>query len=203
MSTTVACPACGRTLSVPDELRGRAVQCPVCRNKFTAAAAAPGDPPPDRQEPVARPGIRHFDEDERDASRAPPEYDDDYDDRPRRAKPGQVQAVAVMMLVGGILATLHGLIWLGYTGLVGVGTLGAGFLCCLWPGPYYAVTLGVMAIVKASELLGERAPESPPPRHIAVMQIINIVNLDVINLVLGIVALVLLNEPEVRRYFRR
>jgi hypothetical protein len=34
------------------------------------------------------------------------------------------------------------------------------------------------------------------------MQIINIINLDVVNCAMGIISLVFLNEPEVRRYFR-
>ena len=42
-----------------------------------------------------------------------------------------------------------------------------------------------------------------PPRTLAVLQIICIVNLDVINCVLGIIALVMLNAPEVVSYYRK
>jgi hypothetical protein len=62
--------------------------------------------------------------------------------------------------------------------------------------------MGIMAIVAASPLLGENAHLQAAPRGIAIMQIINIINLDVVNCAMGIISLVFLNEPEVRRYFR-
>jgi len=37
MATQVACPSCSRTLRVPDELLGGAVQCPTCGTTFDAA----------------------------------------------------------------------------------------------------------------------------------------------------------------------
>jgi hypothetical protein len=63
--------------------------------------------------------------------------------------------------------------------------------------------MGIMAIVKGSQLLGERAAEQVPPSGIAVMQIINVVNCDWVNLTLGILNLVFLGDEEVKRYFRR
>ena len=63
--------------------------------------------------------------------------------------------------------------------------------------------MGIMAIVKGSELLGENAHRGAPPTTIAVMQIINAINGDFMNLTLGILTLVFLNEPEVKRFFRR
>src|SRR5579871_4490866 len=52
MTTVVACPQCRQELKLPEELVGRAVQCPECKHTFTAAVtpaatpAAPGAPPP-------------------------------------------------------------------------------------------------------------------------------------------------------------
>jgi hypothetical protein len=119
-----------------------------------------------------------------------------------RPKPGKVQAISIMMLVGGILAIIGSVISLGYLGVVGIASMGAGLLCCLWPGPYYGLVVGIMATIKGSQLLGDKAHVQPPPKNIAIMQIINIVNLDIPNCVMGIISLVFLSEPEVRRYFR-
>jgi hypothetical protein len=144
------------------------------------------------------------------------DYDDDYDDddrpsrRSRRSRsgerPGKVQAIAIMTLIGGIMATLVSLAVLTYIGVVGVlagvGTFGVGCLCCLWPGPYYGLTAGILAIVKGSQLLGERAQSLPAPRGTAILLIINIVNFDVVSLVLGIIVLVFCSDPEVEEFYR-
>jgi predicted Zn finger-like uncharacterized protein len=193
MSDTITCPSCQRTLRVPESLRGQLVKCPTCEQTFTAT---PPDAPPPRQEAPPRPRDHYEDE-------PPPrrvrrdEWEDDRDDydRPRRRgveKPGKVQAIAIMTLIGGILAVLGGL------GL----TLAGGFICCLWPGTYYGLVMGIMAIVKGSQLLGENAHRSAPPTTIAVMQIINVINGDFVNLTMGILTLVFLSEPEVKRFFR-
>ena len=203
MSDTITCPSCQRTLRVPESLRGQLVKCPTCEQTFTAS---PPDAPPPRQEAPPRPRDRYEDE-------PPPrrvrrdEWEDDRDDydRPRRRgveKPGKVQAIAIMTLVGGIMATLVSVGILGYFGLVGVASMGVGLVCCLWPGPYYGLVVGIMAIVKGSQLLGENAHRSAPPTTIAVMQIINVINGDFVNLTMGILTLVFLSEPEVKRFFR-
>src|SRR5947199_4246465 len=108
MTDTITCPSCRRTLRVPESLRGQLVKCPTCEETFTAADGAP--PPRPTPPPPPRPPAPS-DEDEprpRRARRDDWEDDrDDYDDRPRRReKPGKVQAIAVMTLVGGIMATL-------------------------------------------------------------------------------------------------
>ncbi len=110
-------------------------------------------------------------------------------------KPGKVQAISIMMLIGGILATINGVGWL----IAGVASMG---VLCLWPGGYYSLVMGIMAIVSASKQLGQEAHVQPPPKTIAIMQIINIVNCDIPNCVMGILALVFLNEPEVRGFYR-
>jgi hypothetical protein len=96
-----------------------------------------------------------------------------------------------MMLVGGIIALA-----------AGVGNLRFHFLGFFWPPAVYSLVLGVMAIVRASRLLGRFGHLQPSPKVIAVMQIVNIINGDVPNLVMGIVSLSFLKDPGVRRYFR-
>ncbi len=99
-----------------------------------------------------------------------------------------------MTLVGGILATLLGL-W-----LLILGALTCIFLA--WPGTYYSLVLGILAIIKGAQLLGADAHRQPPPQAIAIMQIVNIVNGDLANCVLGILTLVFLGEKPVQRFFR-
>jgi hypothetical protein len=61
--------------------------------------------------------------------------------------------------------------------------------------------LGVLALVKASKVLSNRPPAGPPPKLTAALQICNIINLDLINVGLGIANLVLLNDSDVEDYF--
>jgi hypothetical protein len=188
MTTIINCPSCNRGLQLPDNLAGQAVQCPTCGHTFTASVNGSGAAPIYQHDDVVPPP----------SSRPPPppaeeEYLNEPPDRPRsRGKPGKVQAISIMMLVGGIYALVHAL----------GGVAASSFVCCLWPGVYYAIVMGVMAIVTASPLLGDNARLQPPPKSVAIMQIVNIINLDVVNCTMGIISLVFLNEPEVRRYFR-
>src|SRR5262249_16936769 len=157
-----ACPSCGRQLRVPDDLLGCMVKCPACAHNFAAPANEPAPsarrsaPASDRRDDEPRPTRRRFAEEE-DQDRSSPQgrggdADDDYEDddvpriRRRDEKPGKVQAIGTMMLIGGIWALAHGIIG-GI--LLALGT------CCfglLWPGTYYAIVLGIMAIIKGSKL---------------------------------------------------
>lgn len=208
MSSTIACPACQRTLRVPESLLGQAVKCPSCDHNFTApesveeeaprrAAATASESPSHRSAPP--PDEDDYDDEPPRPSRRRARYEDedDYDDdeprfrrRRRNEKPGKVQAIAVMTLVGGILATL-----------LAVGCMATLYGLC-WPGTYYSLTMGIMGIVKGSQLLGDRAYEQPPPQGIAIMMIVNVINCDFANLAMGIVSLVFLNDEEVKDYFR-
>lgn len=109
-----------------------------------------------------------------------------------RSKPGGYQAVSIMLLAGGI----YGLIWA--LGVV-AGSYGG---CCFWPGTYYEIVFGIMAIIKASDMLGAN-PQRTSPQYMSIMQIICIVNGDIVNLIMGIVGVVLLNDELVQRYIYR
>jgi hypothetical protein len=199
MNFTISCPSCERNLRVPPSLLGQAVKCPNCSTDFTAPEGVEEDvprrpaPPPEQDfdEEIPRPSKRPSRRDELD--------DDDYDEEPRprrrREKPGKVQAIAILVLIGGIFATLTGasLLIVGAASCVGL----------LWPGTYYALVLGIMAIIRGANLLGDQAYKHDPPYGIANMMIINIINCDALNLTLGILVLVFLGDEEVKRYFRR
>ena len=142
----------------------------------------------------SRRGRRRDEEDDDDRPRARRSYNDqdDYDDQPRRkknVKPGQMQAVAIMMLVGGILGILVFLLWASTC--IGL----------IWPGVYFELVVSILLIVRAANMLNR--DDQGPPRTLAVLQIICIINGDIINCVLGIVSLVMLNAPEVVTYYRR
>jgi hypothetical protein len=131
---------------------------------------------------------------------------DDYEDedelpRSRRSKrrsadrPGKVQAIAIMTLVGGIYALIHALMWL----IADVSSCG---IACLWPGQYYSMVVGILATIKGSQLLGAEGHLQPAPRGTAIMMIINVINGDVVNCVLGILVLVFCSDPEAESYYQ-
>ena len=108
--------------------------------------------------------------------------------------PGKVEAVRLMAIIGGALATLYGLGAAGTILLFGIASFGLGCLCL--PLPLYLILAGVMALTQGIDAVKK------PPRTAAIMQIICIIGGDVINLVLGIVELMYLNDPEVKAYYR-
>ena len=206
MSNVISCPSCRRQLRVPAELLGQLVKCPSCNHTFAGALdeLAPEEPPPlpaAAEEPNQ--AAFQLEDEEPPPKRKKPrreivdvveeEYEDEESPRRRREPPGQVQAIAVMTLVGGILALIIGAGWV-------VGSAGA---CCFYPGSYYSIVLGIMAVTKASQLLGKDAYKQTAPKAIAIMQIINVINFDFPNLVMGILTLVFLNDAKVRRFYRQ
>jgi predicted Zn finger-like uncharacterized protein len=205
MPINTDCPSCNRKLRVPDELLGKKVKCPTCGTVFQAdesAAPSPAvreeDEPitstaEEEQSPIGRP---ESEEEPSTPSKRRPGRDDEDDalGPPRREvgrKPDKVQNIGVMMLISGILGVII---------FLGLGGGSAGF-CCLWPGTYYSLVMGIMAIIKGAQLLGDKADQSPAPKGIAIMMIINIINGDIPSLVMGIICLQMLGDPEVERFF--
>ena len=106
----------------------------------------------------------------------------------QQIKPGKIQAISVMTLVGGIIAILTCMV-------IGLSTMG------LWITWIYSLILGIMATIKGSQMMGSNpAPAFASAKTIAIMQIVNIINCDMPNLVMGIINLVFLKDPEVRGY---
>jgi hypothetical protein len=200
MNETLACSGCGRSLHVPEDLLGQEVKCPACHHKFTApeapfdgasvpeAVATPEGPAPEvPRRPMLHAGTEPFAE----PTPSPVRFQDTAEWHGAMEKPQKVQAIGIMMLIGGIIALLTGIAWA--SSCIGL----------VIPMTYYSFVLGIMAIVKASKLLGDNARKEYAPQAIGIMQIVNIVSFDVINMVLGIITLVLLSDPEVKAYFRR
>jgi hypothetical protein len=208
------CPGCGSRLMVEANDLGLDIECPNCKTQYKAQRAGEVAAPPKKtsgsfERPSRRAAEREDDEDERPSRRSSRRDDDDDDDdyvrrspSQSKAKPGALTAVAVMLLVGGILSCLVALGLMGYAGLFGIGTMGIGLICCLWPGMYFQLVFGIMAIVRSSQMLGKRDVKGPP-KGMCIMQIICIVNGDITNCVLGIVGLVLLGQEDVRRWYAR
>ena len=106
------------------------------------------------------------------------------------SKPGKVQAIELMTLIGGIIATLS--------------AVAQAFLtACFYFTFIYGLVFGIMAIVKGAQMLGKNPwPAYLGVKTIAIMGIINIINCDPVNLVVGILILVFLGDPQVRAYMR-
>ena len=116
-------------------------------------------------------------------------------------KPGKLQAIAIMTLVGVILATIIGLAWIVYCLLLGIFTLGIS--CIGLPIAIYELVAGILCIIQGSKLLGQNPyPYYAKTKTTAIMQIVCVICCDWINLTLGIINLVFLNDPEVKAYIR-
>jgi uncharacterized Zn finger protein (UPF0148 family) len=200
MAQLIKCPECQKPLQVPEDLLGTTVQCPECKNTFTASATGSGAPPADAEPPA--------DKKPRVKKRSRPEIDEDDDDddddrrdmnidRRRREKPSKVTSLGVMALIGGIEAILVFLIGGGTAGAFSFG------ICCLWPGWYYSLVVGIFAVIKGSSLLSGDASSNSPPTGIAILMIINIINADVVGCILGIVMLVFCGDEEVKDYLAK
>lgn len=115
-------------------------------------------------------------------------------------QPGKVQAIALMLLIGGIWGILWsiGIVW----AVIGMGLATCGLGCVLIGGPIYGLVVGILSIIRGASLLSARQGQEPAPRTLAVLLIISIINLDVVSMVLGILTLVFLNEPQVRAWYR-
>ena len=192
------CPGCQARMAVARGDLGTTVECPYCVTRFLAEAA--GDAPPVPQTPRrarpssrASPPRRSQRRDETDD-----ELDDDEYDRPRRRRrsrgassTGSVGTIGVLLTVGGVYALLQ-------TGGIVLSSMG---LCCLWPGTYLALVWGILAIVRGSTMTNGRDITGAPPIVLHTLQILLILNLDIINFILGIVGLVLSNNPETQDYY--
>lgn len=76
------------------------------------------------------------------------------------------------------------------------------FPCCVWPGLWFALVWAVFAIIRGSEILGDKWYQHKP-QTLVILQIVQAVNLDVINVAMGIIGLVFLNDQSVRSSFQR
>ena len=116
-------------------------------------------------------------------------------------KPGKVQAIAIMTLVGGILAILASLAWAIYVIIFGM--ISFGLLCVFIVFPIYQLTAGIILTVRGAQMLGKNPQAAySSAKSSAILQIICIICCDVFNLVMGIVSLVNQGDPQVRAYMQ-
>lgn len=102
--------------------------------------------------------------------------------------PAKINTIGALTLVGGIFGVLTAM-------AMALGTI---FLWCPW---VYSLVMGILAIVKGARMIGAGAEYEPAPKAIAIMQIVNVINCDIINLTLGIISLVMQGDPEVRDWY--
>lgn len=112
-------------------------------------------------------------------------------------KPLKVQAIAIMILVNGILNILYGII---LTLSVVFGSLFIGIICV--PLTILPSILGIFEVIYAARLL-PAYPTQPvkPSQTLAILEIVAVLSANFVSLVVGILNLVFFNDPEVEAYF--
>ena len=87
-----------------------------------------------------------------------------------------------------------------FLSILGVGTFFIGCLCL--PLGFFPLLLGILEIRYAAQLLrNPAAPALKPAFYLAFMEILETLLGNVISLIVGVTALILYNDVEVRRYF--
>lgn len=193
------CPGCKARIAVARVDLGTVVECPYCVTQFVAASAEKSGPMP-RRKPRHR----------RDADGTPVrlsrraeddnDLDDEEDERPRRRRrsrrdaddgvPGNLKTIGVLQLIGGIYAIMHCL------GLV----LGTCF-CAFWPGVWLGFVWAILAIIRGAAMMNGTDRSPTPPTVLLTLQILLIMNCDIMNMILGIVALSMANNEDVQNYY--
>ena len=114
-------------------------------------------------------------------------------------KPGQVQAIAIMTLISGILNILVALGWTVTAVFSIIPTVGISLLCV--PVTILPGVLGIFELIYAANLMASPPKPTRPSQAIAIMEIICILSGNPYPLVVGILALVFYNDPAVQAYF--
>ena len=115
---------------------------------------------------------------------------------PYSESPSLVKTIAVMTLINGII----NLFW----GLVATVTVTASIvLICLVPLAILPTVLGIFEIIYAAKLLSSPPQPVQPSTTIAIFEILCILTFNVFSMIVGILALVFYNDPQVKDYFAR
>jgi hypothetical protein len=103
------------------------------------------------------------------------------------AKPSQIQTLGILVLISGIINCLAGL------GLL---------FTVIWILPAaFGIVVGILEILYATKLMADPIKVNKPAKHIAIMEIVAIINGSLFSVVVGILALVWYNEPKIKEYF--
>jgi DNA-directed RNA polymerase subunit RPC12/RpoP len=197
-----ACPTCRATLNAPLNSAERQVSCPKCKRALIVPK-----PPSPKPAPVAATGVLLADDEigfspnieppdvrgspaiaESVNSPSATAHKPGYEETPR---PGKVLTIGILLIVAGGVAILG---FLGNLILVPIFAL-------VWPGTYYALVTGILAIIKGCRLVAGNARAARSSTVMSVLMIVNIINCNVVCLVLGIICLVFSSDSEVKRYF--
>jgi hypothetical protein len=117
---------------------------------------------------------------------------------PYGESPGLVKTIAVMTLVNGIVNILWGL---GVTAGVVLGTFFIGMICA--PVTILPTILGIFEMIYALKLLANPPQPVQPSTSIAILEILCVLAGNVFSMIVGILALVFYNDPQVKEYFAR
>ena len=121
-----------------------------------------------------------------------------YSGSPTNEKPQLIMTIAIMTLISGILNILWGL---GLTAAIVLGTFFLGIVCA--PVTILPVALGIFEVIYALKLLSDPPQPVQPSQPIAVVEIVSIITGNVISAGVGVLALILYNDPIVKGYFAR
>ena len=115
---------------------------------------------------------------------------------PQNQKPGMVTAISILTLINGIFNILWGA-GVSFSLIFGIFTI-----VCI-PITILPAVLGIFEIIYAIKLLSNPPQPVQPSQVLAILEICCIIVGNVVSLVVGILALVFYNEPEVKAYFAR
>jgi 4-hydroxybenzoate polyprenyltransferase len=113
-------------------------------------------------------------------------------------RPSNVKAIAVMSIISGAINIVGAF---GVTVAIVLGTLFLGIICA--PITILPAILGVFEILYGVKLLSNPPQPVKPSQAIAIFEIVTFLYLNVISGVIGILALTMYNDPEVKAYFER
>jgi hypothetical protein len=103
------------------------------------------------------------------------------------AKPEKITQAGVFLIIGGVLALMT-------SGTVMIVTT------CLWIPWIYGFVAGIMALVHGILLINRNQPWQGAARASAIMLIINIITCDILGMVMGILALTSLADPQAQAW---
>ena len=110
--------------------------------------------------------------------------------------PGLVKTIAVLTLINGIV----NIFW----GLIATVTVTASIiLICLAPLAILPTILGIFEIIYAIKLLSNPPQPVQPSNTIAILEILCLLAGNVFSMIVGILALIFYNDPQVKEYFAR
>jgi hypothetical protein len=111
-----------------------------------------------------------------------------------QAKPGNVQTIAIIMIISGVINILAGI---SLTLAIVLGTLFIGIICV--PLTMIPIGVGIYEIIVGANILNNK-----PAKNVFLVGILEIASIlwaNFLTMVAGILVLVFYNDPETKAYF--